>query len=255
MNLRPPRDVPRPSQELQRLAEEGARNAARANQVEQRLRQLEEDMHLRVALGAHYGSPRRRWCAAVAVGGGALLVAMAAEALSTDLQGVATVALCAGFFGAALLQPAASSERVDAERRWVEALPFVLDGYFDCLAQPPQPVIALLLDVRFAHSAPARDLFRGLLGRADPGARLEGEGAGRIVAQSRPVSGSTGRRINGKVVYRSHRLVPYVHQLIDRVLLPLHAEYPLSEVRLERVPVPLLTPGAPSAGAPSAGVP
>ncbi|MDC0719115.1 hypothetical protein [Nannocystis bainbridge] len=65
----PSRPSPAPSAELLRLAEEGAHNLQRADQDQQAV----AERHLRVALGAHYGSDRKRGNYLPIVAGGGLI--------------------------------------------------------------------------------------------------------------------------------------------------------------------------------------
>ncbi|MCY1077797.1 hypothetical protein [Archangium lansingense] len=53
---------------------------------------------------------------------------------------------------------------------------------------------------------------------------------------SAPISGGTGIRANKVPVFRNHRLVPYVHGLVEQVLAPLHERYPMKRVELSRFP-------------------
>jgi hypothetical protein len=240
MSVPPDRFAPRPSPELQRLAEEGARKAERARRVEAQLAEYAGNVELRVALGGHYGSPRKRVCVGMAFAGLAVLATSVMSAVDSTgpvpsfnpvLQGIGTMLTSLGIVGAAVLQPVASKSRLRAERQWVENLPFPLQGYFEGLSETPLPSFVVLAEVSFQRAAPPADLLRALAGRA--GATAHGTGP-KVLFQSAAISGATGVRSGHRFIYRNHRMVPYVHQLVDDVLLPLHREYPLAEVRLER---------------------
>ncbi|WP_096332616.1 hypothetical protein [Nannocystis exedens] len=219
-----------PSPELLRLAAEGARNIQRADE-----RQLAEgDKHMRVALGAHYGSARRRGFYVPLVVGGGLVASMAAGFLSVDYLTAGMAVLLLGVLGVAFLEPVAGDGRIARERAWLAARPFPVRGYFEALQQRPVSGAVLLAQVWFAGDAPPLDLVQGVLGRIDAGASVQPTGGRGLVLQSSLISGATGTRVNKVPVYRNHRIVPYVHRLVDEVLAPLHATYPIDQVDLTR---------------------
>jgi hypothetical protein len=226
-----PRDPGRePPAELLRLAAEGARNIQRAD-----ARQLARaDQHLRVALGAHFGSPRR-WVfmvfAAIGVG---LTVATSSGLLDISMVPVGVVALMGGVLPLAFKSPAIGDAGLERERAWLASRPFPLAGYFEALRQPPTSGALLLVRVRFAGEVPPVDLVQGLLGRIDPQGAVQSAGGRELLLQSGLISGATGIRINKVPVYRNHRIVGYVHRLADELLAPVHASYPLAEVELTR---------------------
>lgn len=227
--LDPPTPGRAPSPELLRLAAEGARNIERADQ-----RQLEQgEQHMRVALGAHYGSARQRGLYVPLVVGAGLVAAMASGLLSIDYLTAGMAVLLLGALGVAFLDPVAGDARVASERAWLAARPFPVRGYFEALQQRPVAGAVLLVQLRFAGETPPLDLVQGVLARIDPDAGVQSAGGG-LVLQSGRVSGVTGIRINKVPVYRNHRIVPYVHRLVDEVLAPLHATYPIDQVELTR---------------------
>ncbi|MCY0994466.1 hypothetical protein OV203_45505 [Nannocystis sp. ILAH1] len=230
MPLDPPTSGRAPSPELLRLAAEGARNIERADQ-----RQLElGDNHMRVALGAHYGSARQRALYVPMLVGGGLVAAMAAGFISVDYLTAGMAVLLPGLLGVAFLDPVAGDARVASERDWLAARPFPVRGYFEALQQRPVAGAVLLTQVRFAGETPPLDLVQGVLGRIDANPSVRSAGGRDLVLQSGLVSGATGIRINKVPVYRNHRIVPYVHRLVDEVLAPLHATYPIDQVELTR---------------------
>ena len=230
MPLDPPTPGRAPSPELLRLAAEGARNIERADQ-----RQLEQgEQHMRVALGAHYGSARQRGLYVPLVVGAGLVAAMAAGFLSVDYLTAGMAVLLPGALGVAFLDPVASDGRVASERAWLAARPFPVRGYFEALQQRPVAGAVLLVRLRFAGETPPLDLVQGVLGPVDADASVQPAGGRDLVMRSGLVSGVTGIRINKVPVYRNHRIVPYVHRLVDEVLAPLHATYPIDQVELTR---------------------
>lgn len=224
-----------PPQELLRLAEEGARNIDRAGRARSALATAAADTHLRAGLGGHYGSPRRRVLIAVGLVGAALLAGVASGNLPLIWQIPAILTMIVGVFGAAFLEPVASAGRVAREADWLASRPFPLAGYFEALQRAPAAQMHLRVTLRFAGEAPPVALVQGLLGRADPAGAVEPAPGESLVLRSGPVSGRTGSTVNKVPVLRNHRLVPYVHRLVDDALAPLHASYPLAGVELTRV--------------------
>jgi hypothetical protein len=220
-----------PPAELLRLAEEGARNIQRAD----RGRAAEADRHLRVALGAHYGSLLRRLAILPLLVGIAGIVGGSTQMLPPEvfLPGAIFFAPL-GMFGFFFLDPKASRGRVEKERAWLTSRGFPVSGYFEALSQTPTSSARLIVQVRFTGEVPPLDLVQGVLGRIDAAGTVQPAGGGALVLRSGGISGVTGIRVNKVPVYRNHRIVPYVHRLVDEVLAPLHATYPLADVAITR---------------------
>lgn len=226
-----PRDSGRaPPAELLRLAAEGARNIQRADASQL----AKADQHVRVALGAHFGSPRRWLFFVLTAIGAGLIAATSTDLLAVQLAPVGMAVMMGGAFGAAFLSPAVNDAGLERERAWLASRPFPLAGYFEALRQPPTSGALLLVRVRFAGEVPPVDLVQGLLGRIDPKGAVQSAGVRELLLQSGLISGATGIRVNKVPVYRNHRIVGYVHRLADELLAPLHASYPLAEVELTR---------------------
>ncbi|MBZ5708658.1 hypothetical protein [Nannocystis pusilla] len=219
-----------PSAELLRLAEQGARNIQAAD----RTQIARADRHMRVALGAHYGSLRQRLFFVPLVVGAGFVAATAAGFLPVDWLGAGMAPMMFGVFGAAFIEPVAGDGRIAGEREWLATRPFPVTGYFEALQHPPTSGALLLTRVRFAGEVPPPDLVQGVLGVIDANPVVRPEGGQIYLLQSGLISGATGIRINKRPVYRNHRIVPYVHGLVDNVLAPLHATYPIDQVELTR---------------------
>lgn len=219
-----------PPPELLRLAEEGARNIQRAAGGQA----AEADRHLRVALGAHYGTSLRRLAVLPMIAGGSLIAATSSGQLPSTWISAGIPMLIFGLLGVVFLEPRAGRSQVEREREWLGSRGFPLSGYLEALGQPPTPSALLLARVRFTGEVPPLDLVQGVLGRVDPAATVQPAGQGALLIRSGGISGSTGMRSGNVFIYRNHRLVPYVHRLVDEVLAPLHATYPLAAVELTR---------------------
>ncbi|WAS98003.1 hypothetical protein [Nannocystis punicea] len=219
-----------PSPELLRLAEEGARNIQRADQSQL----AQADKHMRVALGVHHGSGRQRAFYVPLVVGAGLVASMASGYLAVDYLTAGMAVLLLGVLGVSFVEPVAGAGELERERAWLAGRPFPVRGYFEALQQRPVSGAVLMVQVRFAGETPPLDLVQGVLGRIDANPGVQQAGDRDLVLRSGLISGATGIRINKVPVYRNHRIVPYVHRLVDEVLAPLHATYPIDQVDLTR---------------------
>lgn len=221
--------------DLARLAREGRERIEReAREQAKRDAQL-GDINMRVALGAHYGSPRKRVCLGI-VALGVLwgIVGGAAGWLEGARGALPLLLITNGFLGVALLQPVASVDQIARERAFVAGRPFRVSGYFEALSDAPMPEARLLVRVRFASSVPAPNLLNDVLGCIDTQATVD-QAAGGLLIQSGAISGLTGIKSGGSWVYRNHRIVPWLHGLLEDVLGPVHASYPIASVDIDRV--------------------
>lgn len=219
-----------PSEELLRLAEQGARNIQAAD----RTQLARADKHMRVALGAHYGSPRQRVFFVPIVVGAGFVAATVSGFIPVEWLAAGLAPMMIGVFGAAFITPVAGDERIASEREWLATRPFPVTGYFEALQQTPTSGALLFTRVRFAGEVPTPDLVQGVLGVIDANPVVRPAGDRIYLLQSGLISGATGIRVNRVPVYRNHRIVPYVHSLVDKVLGPLHATYPIDQVELTR---------------------
>lgn len=254
MSQAPYRDRPsgEPDPRLARLAAEGERRigAARERGGKPVSAEQAHDMNIRIALGARYGTPVRR--------------------LGYALFGVVALALAAGLFGepwlgirgevavvvigvAALVgglvcmsaRTVASQTRVAAERAWVAALPFALDGYFDGLAEPPARICMLVLelawDLEKPGGVPSPETVHGVTGMWDTGARVVArEGGGVTIHSSSFTAGFFSSGLVETVdswgnVAPNGRFVVELHRAVNQVLLPLHGSHPIARVAVRRV--------------------
>jgi len=131
----------------------------------------------------------------------------------------------------------------ETERAWLSSLPFAIDGYFEALSVEPDSECNLLVELRFSSARPPPDqnTMLGLLGLVDADASIEkvsalfqGRESGALVFGSGPISCGTNTRVNGEWVYSNRKIARYVHDLVDKVLLPLHRSHPLTRVSLTR---------------------
>jgi len=212
-------------------------------------------------------SPANRWKGYLVVSAVSLVVAAAAGALwqfgpaaSSDvvqieqLVGALGAAIALSMFVVGLIfrnqepgreakveiEPPTPAHHVEAERSWLASLPFAIDGYFEALSAKPESECNLLIELRFSSDRPPPDqsTMLELLGLVDTDASIEKVSAwregGALVFRSGPISGGTNTRVNGVWVYSNRKIAQYVHDLVDRVLLPLQRSHPLTRVALTR---------------------
>jgi hypothetical protein len=218
-----------------RILEASERAAAARQELEVRQRKVAE-RHLRVALGGHYGAPVRT-VAHVLIAVGALMVVAFVWDVPRLLRIVpGVIVLLGGLLVRWLAPPVATRARVDAERRWARSLPFTMEGYFEVLAGEPRRDFRLAVSVTWSDPgrSPSEDVLRGVLGRLDTGADIVSDDRAAVTLRSRAISCVTGFRVNDEHVYRNTRIVAYVHDLVDEVLLPLHEKHAILRVSLAR---------------------
>jgi len=232
--------------ELARLAAEGQHRILEAHASGDDTRDRER--RIRVALGAHYGTPLRKWC--VAAAGIGLLATVLVAMVTPHLVGLAISVCVVGplvlCFVSLVVEPAATRARVAAERAWATSLPFPVDGYFEVLGAEARLISHLEMTISWTDPRlpPSVDVLRGVFGRIDTEAQVEAHQEA-IVIRSGSISGYTGitrsatrSRQTGEwtsgAVYRNTRFVAYVHRLVDEVLLPLHRSQSIARVSLTR---------------------
>ncbi|NLY94449.1 MAG: hypothetical protein GXY23_10540 [Myxococcales bacterium] len=226
--------------DLARLAREGRERIEKEARRKAEEARSHGNTHVRVALGVHYGSPRKRVSGVIMALGivGTIATASAASAVDSSVPGeMVILPLFLTFYGAlalGLLQPTASESRVVAEHAYVEDRPYRVTGYFESLSITPMPKMTLSAQLTFAGEVPPTSLVRDIVGRVDTQATVEPMGSGLLV-QSGPISGVTGIRSGGVWIHRNHMIVPWVHAFLDEVAAPLHARYPLAQVDFDRL--------------------
>jgi hypothetical protein len=234
----PYRPRPAESTDLSRLAAEGQRRILEAKARDASLQrgpgERSRERNVRVALGGHYGAPV--WTASyVLLAAG---VAMLAAGLLFNPVSVAVLFLVP--LGAVLLRafapPTATRARVAAERAWLTALPFPVDGYFETLAATPAFRVRLVIEVTWSGEGrcPGEDVLRGILGIVDTDARVEKYEGSRVCIRSGDVWCGTRVRLNRAAITRNTRIVSYVHDLMDTTVLPLHRDCPIARVSIAR---------------------
>jgi hypothetical protein len=236
---RPPPQMPPQDPELARLAMEGQRRrmeVAAGRQVE---RIQSGGQHLRTAIGAYRGSTIKR-IVLVTLMMGVVLGVLGVTLLSLgdhDIGSPLTAGFAVSFvciFGMAFVPPIASQGAVAAEQDWAMRLPFQLTGYFEVLSAEPRPARRVVYEITWREGAmrPDPNLLHSIFGAVDPQARLEGSSPQGARVEGGAVSGFTGIRVNRSPVYRNHRFCASIHDVVEKVLLPLHRTYPIAHVKL-----------------------
>jgi hypothetical protein len=229
-----------PSAELAKLAAEGRARMRAAKPERPALAPDPKGDELRAALGGRYFSPTRvAGLSAVAVGLLLLVVAVVAlggsgEAATVGITGL--VSLVAGLIVSSTdAAKRASPAQVDAERRWVGALPFRLEGYLQALEHEPQRECQLDVELQWAPAAamPSDDILLGVWATQDTGARLRQRSGETIHVRSGPIV-SPATQLRVLTIYHNTRIPPFVHRLVDRVLVPIHRSHPLARVSIRR---------------------
>jgi hypothetical protein len=220
--------------ELERLAAAGQQRIVQASAAKAATASTAAERNLRVALGGHYGAPVRWTSYGVIAAGVVLAVGDTWWPAGAFFPGLALAA--AGVLVRIFAEPRASRARVEAERAWSASLPFRLDGYFEALAAVPSGQCWLRVVVAWAGAGapPDASLVQGALGVVDTSARVTEAAAEGLTIETGPISGATGIRVNRVWVYRNTRVVAYVHDLVDRVLVPLHRTRAIARVALAR---------------------
>jgi hypothetical protein len=233
----PYRPRPAESSELARLAVEGQQRIREAQgRASSQLdaRPSRRDWNVRVALGGYYGAPV--WTASYVLGTTGLVALVVALVTSPTAAAVLFLVPAAALLIRLFAPPAANRARVAAERAWATSLPFALDGYFETLADPPAFRASLVIDVTWSGDGrgPGRDVLRQILGVVDTGASVEVCEGSTARARSGWIWCGTRVRLNRAAITRNTRIVAYVHDLVDRVLVPLHRDCPIARVSFAR---------------------
>ncbi|MGH7297770.1 MAG: hypothetical protein ACRELB_22720, partial [Polyangiaceae bacterium] len=135
--------------------------------------------------------------------------------------------------------PPGASPRAEAtlaaERAWPSSLHFALEGYFEVLQQEPCTChIEATMTLRDASASPGLDILQGVVQGvdADGGVRIDASGTATI--RSSALSCETNTWVNMVRVDSNRRIPPYVHTLVEKVLLPVHRSHPIERVSLVR---------------------
>jgi hypothetical protein len=192
------------------------------------------DRNLRVALGGYYGAPIRTTSyVLIAAGIGLLTGGFFWHAESVV---VLWPVLLGGVLLRVLATPLATPARVAAERAWQTSLPFTLEGYFETLADEPALSMRLAIELQWNSDgrSAGEEAIQGLLGLVDTDAEVHVHERATVRIQSGVISGDTWIQSNGGPVKRNTRIVPYVHDLVDKVLLPLYRDCPIARISIAR---------------------
>jgi len=229
------------SPELERLVREGQQRLSQQSAQRQLAlagagasARTAAERNIRVALGGYYGgSPVRVVAVGLIVVGG--LAACGAFAWAGALV-LAVPSVTLGIVLRIFAPPVGTRSRVAAEQAWLASVPFVLEGYFELLGQEPQGGCHLRVAVTWgdAAAAPGDDTTRAALAVVDTAAVVKSRTGATVVVRSGSISGRTNLVVGDQYVHRNTGIVRYVHDLVDRVLLPLHRSSPIARVSLTR---------------------
>jgi hypothetical protein len=173
--------------------------------------------------------PLLRFSIALVVTGTVLLLAPGVVGLPQPIGpslGLALIVLGGG--GYFVARKLAAPRLVRAELAWLRALPFPVRGYAATLGESPGEERRVRVHLEFRGAAPEHEVLEGLFGRVTfpATARItEGRGAG-WTAESGPIRSVALDDLdptNGPVL-------SWMRSVVDEVLLPLHAAFPLRGV-------------------------
>ncbi len=224
--------------ELDRLRQQGAAKLAEAERAEReredadaRERTERDEAHVRLAIGRYRRRTARRLVFMGSLPGlGLFALTMIAAVMErfTEIWIVALFASLAWLFGGMWLWGSeliwrASPAAMRDERRWVTSRPFHVTGYFEWLRASEGRSAHLRLEIRGAGLEETREDLRTLLAAVHPEVSCDGaprrDGAAHLLLTNIPARDDD---------QRAH----VVHEIIDRVLVPLHQESPIAGVAL-----------------------
>lgn len=238
---------PQPS-ELERLAAEGARKHAAIADRNARLAARASSRNLAVAIGGYHSTPLLVVLKYVHYLAIATLLVSIGLAIGTDLaldlrpvMGTAALSSFLLIFARVFIPPVATKGQCEAEQAWVRSLPFALNGYFEVLAGTPSFYRTLTITIAWAPGSPVPSpaTMVGAVRAVDPNATTPPSAAADGATfrwRTGQISGDTNIRVSGgsgtRYVYRNHRIVKYVHDLVEKVLLPAHRGGPIASVTI-----------------------
>ncbi len=229
-----------PSAELAKLAAEGIARMRAAKPAKPALAPDPKGDQLRAALGDRYFSPLRVvGLSALALSLPLVVVGVVAPSATGEAMGVPVVGvvlLVAGIIVSSTdAAKRATPGQVDAERRWVGALPFRLEGYLEALEHEPERECRLDVELQWESAAamPSDDILLGVWGTQDTGARIHERSGDTVRVRSGTIV-SPATQLRVLTIYRNTRIPPFVHRLVDRVLVPIHRGHPLARVSIRR---------------------
>jgi len=211
--------------ELERLVQTGVdRRRGVASSAER-----EADRNLRHAIGRYRGSTRRRIAIVIA----AVVVALAWSLYviivpnpfgkSTALINIPVWVTILAVIAAIAVSPYASKEAIAAEEHWVASMAFRLEGYFAAISRPPRssPTLEYKL-VWGGDRIPAEDLLVNLISTVTSDGK---------VMQLTDTGATLRDWVHTRKGVSSISVVPpRIHDMIEKVLVPLHRSYPIEHV-------------------------
>jgi hypothetical protein len=231
---------PEPDAELARLAAAGHERLEQARASAETSMSEAESANIRIAIGSRGWSPAKRALAAVSALGAVMafvpsVVAGVPAALSVQILGV--MLFIGGLTLASIVRGGASDAQVEVERAWAASLPFSLREYFDVLGVDPERQTSLVAAIHWddPQTVPAVEMLQNLVALHDTRASVAMQSSTTILVRSGHIDTQTNVRVNNtRWLYDNTKFVPYIHGLVDRVLLPLHRAHPMARVSLTR---------------------
>jgi hypothetical protein len=246
----PYRSTPEPppiDPQLERLISSGQQARQAAHELAEqdqakavREKRADTERQLRLSLGAVRGSLKRRLMLVIAL---VPMVATPLLSLVVDIgprfTGFAIMGVVYGLFGlllTAFAQPHASRAMVRAENARVQRLPYRLEGLFEVLESKAR---AVRFELHFDSSVrpPDGELVHAAFCAVDPASRSERANGHCLVIWSGEIPEydrgfASGSKHNMRRQYDDRGVGLRTLSLVDRVLPPLHASFPLTRVVL-----------------------
>lgn len=211
--------------ELERLVQAGAHQRREVGSKAEQ----ESYRTLRHAIGRYRGSPTRRAAivvaALVSVIGWAVYVTLAPNPFSPSdglilipmwVMALAAIAVLA-------IPPYASKESMADEEQWVVSLPFRLDGYFVAISKPPRRSPSIQYELVWADDRyPDQEMLTNLLSTVT--------GDGKVMRLNDKGADLRDWLYTRKGVTSVSVVTPRVHDMVEKVLVPLHRSYPITSV-------------------------
>ena len=125
------------------------------------------------------------------------------------------------------IEPRLARQCLEAERAFVNALPFTVDGYFVRISEMPAHG-RTRINVELVERCPERPVLEGVLAIAESSLLASDRDAARFVAQGPKLCATTDK-------YRGRSNAPVMEwqrRLVREVLLPLHAAARIGRVQL-----------------------
>jgi len=214
--------------ELERLVQAGAQRRRGAASSAER----DADRNLRHAIGRYRGSSRRRVAIVIA----AIVVALAWALYfilvpnplgkSAALLNIPMWVTILAVIAAIAVSPYASKEAIAAEEQWALSLPFRLEGYFTAISRPPVRSPTLQFDLVWrSDRIPAEDLLVNLLSTVTSN--------GKVMRLNDSGAELRDWVYTGKGMTSISVAPPRIHEMMEKVFVPLHRSYPIERVSVK----------------------